>query len=48
MRLTVYLSEDEHFQLRHAALDERKPATKLVQALIRDYLAKRKKGKGVK
>ncbi len=47
-RLTVYLPEDEHLALRHASLDERKPATKIVRALIKEYLAKRAKRKGVK
>ncbi len=48
VRLTVYLPEDEHFALRHASLDERKPATTIVRALIKEYLAKKRKRKGVK
>lgn len=49
MRLTVYLPEDEHLALRHASLDERKPATTVVRGLIEEYLAKKGgKGKGVK
>jgi len=48
VRLTVYLPEDEHLALRHASLDERKPATKIVRALIKEYLAKKGKRKGVK
>ncbi|MFQ5542069.1 MAG: hypothetical protein ACE5E2_04505 [Candidatus Binatia bacterium] len=48
MRLTVYLPEDEHLSLRHASLDERKPATKVVRGLIKEYLVKKGKRKGVK
>jgi hypothetical protein len=48
MRLTVYLPEDEHLALRHVALDERKAATKVVRGLIKEYLAKKGKRKGVK
>ena len=48
MRLTVYLPEDEHLALRHVALDERKPATRLVRQLIKEYVAKKGKRKGEK
>ncbi len=48
VRLTVYLPEDEHLALRHASLNERKPVTKVVRDLIKEYLAKKGKRKGVK
>ena len=48
VRLTVYLPEDEHLALRYSALDERRSATRLVRQLIKEYLAKKGKRKGVK
>ena len=46
MRLMVYLPEQTHKALRHVTIDERISATKLVERLIEEYLAKRAK-KGV-
>ncbi len=48
VRLTVYLPEEEHLALRYVALDERRSATRLVRQLIKEYLAKKGKRKGVK
>ncbi len=48
MRLMVYLPEEVHTQLRHVAIDKKQSATRLVQGLIEEYLAKERKRKGVK
>lgn len=45
--MPVYLPEDVHKALRHAAIDDGKSATAIIQKLVEEYLAKRK-GKGVK
>lgn len=47
-RFGVYLDRDTRKQLLKAAIDEDIPATKLVEKLIRDYLARRAKGKAGK
>ena len=49
VKMTIYLPEDIHRELRHASFDEKQPTTKIVQELIEEWLAKRKrKRKGVK
>ncbi len=48
VKMTIYLPEDVHRELRHVSFDEGKPTTAIVQKLIEEYLAKRKKRKGVK
>ncbi len=43
--MPVYLPENVHKALRHAAIDEGKSATAIIQRLVEEYLAKRgKKG----
>jgi len=45
--LPVYLPEDVHRALRHAAIDEGRSATDIIRELVKDYLVKRsKKGRG--
>ena len=47
--MPVYLPEDLHRALRHAAIDEGRSATDIIRELVKDYLAKKKrKRKGVK
>ncbi len=46
--LPVYLPEEVHKALRHAAIDEGRSATDIIRELVKEYLGKRKKGKGVK
>ncbi len=46
--LPVYLPEDVHKDLRHAAIDEGRSATDIIRELVRQYLAKHQKRKGVK
>ncbi len=47
--LPVYLPEDVHKALRHAAIDEGRSATDIIRELVKQYLAKKsKKRKGVK
>ncbi len=48
VRFGIYLPEDVHKALRHAAIDEGRSATDITRELVKEYLAKRKKGKGVK
>ncbi len=48
VRLMVYLPEKVHTRLRHVAIDKKQSATRLVQGLIEEYLAKERKRKGVK
>jgi len=45
--LPVYLPEEVHKALRHVAIDEGRSATDIIRGLVKEYLAKRKKGKGV-
>ncbi len=42
--MPVYLPEDVHKDLRHAAIDEGRSATDIIRELVKEYLAKRKKG----
>ncbi len=46
--LPVYLPEDVHKGLRHAAIDEGRSATDIIRELVSGYLTKRQKRKGVK
>ena len=46
--MPVYLPDDLHKALRHAAIDEGRSATDIIRELAKEYLAKRKKRKGVK
>jgi len=46
--LPVYLPEDVHKDLRHAAIDEGRSATDIIRELVKGYLAKKRKRKGVK
>jgi plasmid stability protein len=46
--LPVYLPEDVHKDLRHAAIDEGRSATDIIRELVKVYLAKKRKRKGVK
>ncbi len=46
MRLMVYLREETHKALRHVTIDEGISATRLVERLIEEYLAKRRKKGG--
>jgi len=46
--LPVYLPEDAHKALRHAAIDEGRSATDIIRELVKGYLTKRKRGKGGK
>ncbi len=46
--MPVYLPEDLHRALRHAAIDAGRSATDIFRELVKEYLAKRNKGKGVK
>ncbi len=46
--LPVYLPEDVHKDLRHAAIDEGRSATDIIRELVKAYLTKRHKRKGVK
>lgn len=45
--MPVYFSEEVHKALRHVAIDEGRSATDIIRGLVKEYLAKRKKGKGV-
>ncbi len=46
--MPVYLPENLHKALRHAAIDERRSATDIIRELVKEYLVKKRKGKGVK
>ncbi len=46
--LPVYLPEDVHKALRHAAIDQGRSATDIIRELVKGYLTKRQKRKGVK
>ncbi len=48
MPMPVYLPEDLHKALRHAAIDEGRSATDIIRELVKGYLTKRHKRKGVK
>ena len=46
--LPVYLPEEVHKALRHAAIDEGRSATDIIRELVKEYLRKQGKRKGVK
>jgi len=48
VRFGIYLPEDVHKALRHAAIDEARSATDIIRELVKEYLAKRKGGRKVK
>ena len=48
MRFGIYLPEDVHKAPRHAAIDKGRSATDIIRELVKEYLAKQKRRKGVK
>ncbi len=46
--MPVYLPENHHKALRHTAIDEGRSATDIIRELVKGYLTKRQKRKGVK
>ncbi len=48
VRFGIYLPEDAHKALRHAAIDEGRSATDIIRELVKEFLAKKGKRKGVK
>ncbi len=48
VRFGIYLPDEVYKRLRHVAIDENKTATALVRDLVKEYLAKKGKRKGVK
>jgi hypothetical protein len=46
--MPVYLPENLHKALRHTAIDEGRSATDIIRGLVKEYLAKKGKRKGVK
>lgn len=46
--MPVYLPDDVHKALRIAAVEERRPATDIIRELVKQWLVKRKKGRGAK
>ncbi len=46
--MPVYLPEEVHKALRHAAIDEGRSATDIIRELVKEYLAKKRKRKDVK
>ena len=48
MRFGMYLPEEDHRALRIAAIEEGRSTTDILRELVRDYLAEKRKRKGVK
>ncbi len=48
MQLPVYLPEDMHKALRIASIEEGRSATDIIRGLVKEWLVKRGKRKGVK
>ena len=48
MRFGIYLPDEVYKRLRHAAIDEGRSATDIIRELVKEYLAKKRKQKGVK
>jgi len=49
VKMTVYIPEELHRELRHVSFDERRSATDIIRELVKEYLAKKRgKRKGVK
>ena len=46
--MPVYLPEELHKALRHAAIDEGRSATDIIRELVKEFLVKKGKRKGVK
>ncbi len=47
MPVPVYLPEDVHKALRIAAIEEGRSAADIIRALVKEYLVKREKRRGV-
>ncbi len=47
VQLPVYLPEDDYKALRHAVINEGRAATDIIRKLVKEYLAKKQKRKGV-
>ncbi len=48
VRFGIYLPDEVYKRLRHAAIDEGRSATDIIRELVKEYLAKKGKRKGVK
>lgn len=48
VQLPVYLPEDMHKALRIASIEEGRSATDIIRGLVKEWLVKRGKRKGVK
>ena len=48
VQMPVYLSGEDHKALRIAAIEEGRPATDIIRELVKEWLIKRRKRKGVK
>jgi len=46
--MTIYIPEKVHRELRHVSFDERRSATDIIRELVKEYLTKKRKGRGVK
>lgn len=46
--MPIYLPEEDHKALRIASIEEGRSATDIIRELVRDYLTKKRKRKGVK
>ncbi len=47
VRFGIYLPDEVYKRLRHAAIDEGKSATTIIRELVKEYLTKKGKRKGV-
>jgi len=48
VQLPVYLPKDDHKALRISAIEEGRSATDIIRELVKAYLTKRQKRKGVR
>ncbi len=48
VQIPVYLPEDDYKALRYAVIDEGRAATDIIRQLVKEYLARKRKRKGVK
>ena len=48
VKMTIYIPADLHRTLRHVSFDEGRSVTEIVRELLREYVAKKGKRKGVK
>lgn len=46
--MTIYIPEDLHRTMRHVSFDEGRSVTEIVRELLKGYVAKKSKRKGVK